>query len=117
MDMFQVLDTLKECYHGFYTDVLAHFDDTLLTKASHFIEDVKKQYKVKSNGVVLKQFVFMWGGGDKGNSVCPWCDESQIPSAKDILNAMDYMETKNKHVAFIVASDTTDWCKQHLHKT
>ena len=100
----------------FYTDLLAHFNNTLSTKADHFIQDVKKQYKVKSNGVLPKTVCVHVRRGDKATQFAHDVLSFRLPSAEEILSAMKYMESKHEHVAFIVASDTTDWCKQHLQK-
>ena len=36
--------------------------------------------------------------------------------SREIHNAMNFMESKHKHVVFIVESDTKKWCGQHLQK-
>ena len=100
----------------FYRDVLAQFDRVLLTKAEHFLQNVKEQYEARNNGTVPKTVCVHVRRGDKATKFARDVMSHRLPPPEDILNAMKYMESEKKHAAFIIASDTKEWCRQHLHR-
>ena len=94
-----------------YREVFSHINQTLFLVARNFTHQAMNDYSNKQKGVVPKTVCVHVRRGDKANH-----RTYRLPSPEEILNAVNYMESKHKHVVFIVASDTTKWCKQHLPK-
>ena len=110
------------CSFKYFEEIWSHLSDALLTfnesltsRVQYFIKNVTKQYMERTGAVAPKSVCVHVRIGDKATQ------ETQLvgyntATAQDILAAMMYMESTHKHVVFIVASDTKQWCENHLRK-
>ena len=96
-----------------YKDILSYMNDTLVSKAGHFIRQGKKRYELDNRSVPTTVCVHV-GRGDKATKHAYKDHGVRVPSYKDIRSAMKSMETKYRHVIFIVASDDKEWCFRQI---
>ena len=96
-----------------YKDILSHINEKLVSKAEHFIRERKKQYELDSGSAPTTVCVHV-RRGDKATKNAYEVHGVRVPSYKDIISAMKSMETKYRHVIFIVASDDKEWCFRYI---
>ena len=106
----------EEISSWLYIEILSHINRTLLSKAERFIESAKQDFVRKNSNICPSSVCVHVRRGDKAIKSSYEKHSYRLPSVEDILNAMNYLESKHQHVVFIVASDTKEWCKQHLQK-
>ena len=94
---------------------LLTFNESLTSRAQYLIKNVTKQYMERTGGIAPKSVCVHVRIGDKGIQKTKRAGY-KTAKAQDILTAMKYMESTHKHVVFIVASDTKQWCKKHLRR-
>ena len=103
--------------------IFSHWERNLVSKATEFIENVKRQYLINVKQNQTESTV------STATSVCLHMRRTDYltkfsvdigrvtPSAGDLHHAMDYMENMFNNVVFIVASDDQDWCTKHLNRS
>ena len=99
-----------------YKEIFSYINPVLMSVAQNSIQKVKKDYSTKNQGIVPKTVCVHVRRGDKAAEVAQsW--GYRLPTALDIINAMEYMQKQSKHVVFIVTSDSKVWCYQNLPRT
>ena len=98
-----------------YKNIFSRFNPIFLSNAKRFIEEKKREYK-RCHRVVPKSICVHIRRGDKANLIARNKSNYKLPSSEEIFYAMNYMKKKYKHVVFIMASDSKQWCTQHLQK-
>ena len=96
-----------------YKDILSHMNEALVSKAEHFVREGKKQYEL-DNGSTPTTVCVHVRRGDKATEHAYEVHGVRIPSYEDVKSAMKSMETKYRHVVFIVASDDREWCFRYI---
>lgn len=97
-------------------EVWSFFNPVMSSKAKNFIHNAKDDFnnRIKAEDAIPTSVCVHVRRGDK--SVISAQRTYELPSVEAILNAMNYFESKLRHVVFIVSSDTREWCREHLVK-
>ena len=110
----------QDIFGDVYDKILSHFNENLQVKATRFIQEAKHDYTQRNKiGIKVTKITSVCVHVRRGDILSQyWTNHGfKVPSSLDIQYAMNYMQTKFKHIIFIVMSNGLEWCNVNLNRT